>query len=112
MAVVGAFGKEVVGLDRERYTDGAAGVAGLHDLLCLSEASGADNNGKTTSLAGRLDSGPYRSSVLLAMSRSYAAGSESYPFSIAYGRRSLHRSHQHTKVTPLRSLCTHTPHSV
>ena len=49
-AVVGTLDKEVLGLDRERYTDGTAGVAGLHDLLGLSEAPGTDDDGKTISL--------------------------------------------------------------
>jgi hypothetical protein len=58
-AVVGALDKEVLGLDRERYTDVATGVASLHDLLDLLEAPGADYNGKTTSLAAHLDPNPY-----------------------------------------------------
>jgi hypothetical protein len=74
-AVVGALDKELLGLDRERYTDGAAGVAGLHDLLGLSEAPGAGDNGKTTGLAAHLDPDLYHfPSILLAMPRTYAAG--------------------------------------
>jgi hypothetical protein len=110
---VGTLDKEVLGLYRERYTDGAARVAFLHDFLGLSEAPSAGDNGKTTGLAAHLDPDLYDfPSILLAMLRTYAADSESCRLSIAHGHRSLHRLHQHTKANLPRSICTHTLHSV
>ena len=109
-AVAGAFDKEVVGLDRERYTDGAFRIALLHDLPGLPDAPSADDNGKTTGLAAHLDPDLYHfRSVLPAMPRTCAADPESSPLSIAYGHGFLHHSYQYTKANAPRSMCTHSP---
>ncbi len=59
LVVVRITTEEAARLDRERYADGAAGVAGLCDLLGSLEAPGANHYGKAAALVAYSHPDPY-----------------------------------------------------